>query len=157
MGLSWQQGPLSPTTKGTFLVPGMPVRVLYAEPLRRRMRAELGGRTVVRSDNAVLLFEPARYPAACFQRPGRRGLIQARTVGGLASRTGRTKGPSSTFDDLRLCYRLTVYSPFAPRVSFGGGVAPSAIGPCAPEPLRENCHRLSAWAFPPPSKSLPPA
>jgi hypothetical protein len=32
--------------------------VLYAEPLRRRLRAELGGRTVVQSDDAVLLFEP---------------------------------------------------------------------------------------------------
>jgi uncharacterized protein (DUF427 family) len=40
--------------------------VLYAEPLRRRMRAELGGRTVVQSDDAVLLFEPGRYPVAYF-------------------------------------------------------------------------------------------
>jgi uncharacterized protein (DUF427 family) len=44
----------------------MPQRVLYAEPLRRRMRADLGGRTVVRSDDAVLLFEPGRYPVAYF-------------------------------------------------------------------------------------------
>jgi uncharacterized protein (DUF427 family) len=44
----------------------MPQRVLYAEPLRRRMRAELGGRTVVSSDDAVLLFEPGRYPVAYF-------------------------------------------------------------------------------------------
>jgi uncharacterized protein (DUF427 family) len=44
----------------------MPERVLYAEPLRRRMRAELGGRTVVQSDDAVLLFEPGRYPVAYF-------------------------------------------------------------------------------------------
>ena len=66
MGLSWQQGPLSPTSNGTFLVPGMPQRVLYAEPLRRRMRAELGGSTVVSSDNAVVLFEPGRYPVAYF-------------------------------------------------------------------------------------------
>ena len=49
-----------------FLVPGMPERVLYAEPLRRRMRAELGGRTVVQSDGAVILFEPGRYPVAYF-------------------------------------------------------------------------------------------
>ncbi len=66
MGLSWQQGPLGRNPNGQFLVPGMPERVLYAEPLRRRMRAELGGRTVVRSDNAVLLFEPGRYPVAYF-------------------------------------------------------------------------------------------
>lgn len=66
MGLSWQQGPLGRNPNGHFLVPGMPQRVLYAEPLRRRMRAELGGRTVVRSDGAVLLFEPGRYPVAYF-------------------------------------------------------------------------------------------
>jgi uncharacterized protein (DUF427 family) len=66
MGLSWQQGPLGRNPNGQFLVPGMPERVLYAEPLRRRLRAELGGRTVVQSDGAVLLFEPARYPVAYF-------------------------------------------------------------------------------------------
>jgi uncharacterized protein (DUF427 family) len=66
MGLSWQQGPLGRNPNGQFLVPGMPQRVLYAEPLRRRLRAELGGRTVVQSDDAVLLFEPGRYPVAYF-------------------------------------------------------------------------------------------
>lgn len=67
MGLSWQQGPLGRDPNGTFLTPTpMPERVLYIEPLRRRMSAELGGRTVVRSDGAVLLFEPARYPVAYF-------------------------------------------------------------------------------------------
>ena len=66
MGLSWQQGPLGRNPNGRFLVAGMPQRVLYAEPLRRRMRAELGGRTVVRSDAAVVLFEPGRYPVAYF-------------------------------------------------------------------------------------------
>jgi uncharacterized protein (DUF427 family) len=66
MGLSWQQGPLGRNPNGRFLVPGMPERVLYAEPLRRRMRAELGGETVVESDGAVLLFEPGRYPVAYF-------------------------------------------------------------------------------------------
>jgi uncharacterized protein (DUF427 family) len=66
MGLSWQQGPLGRNPNGHFLVPGMPQNVLYAEPLRRRMRAELGGRTVVQSDGAVLLFEPGRYPVAYF-------------------------------------------------------------------------------------------
>ena len=41
MGLSWQQGPLGRDPNGRFLVPGKPERVLYAEPLRRRLRAEL--------------------------------------------------------------------------------------------------------------------
>ena len=66
MGLSWQQGPLGRNPNGQFLVPGMPERVLYAEPLRRRLRAELDGKTVVRSDDAVILFEPGRYPVAYF-------------------------------------------------------------------------------------------
>src|SRR4051794_3750524 len=66
MGLSWQQGPLGRNPNGQFLVPGVPERVLYAEPLRRRLRAELGGQTVVQSDDAVLLFEPGRYPVAYF-------------------------------------------------------------------------------------------
>jgi uncharacterized protein (DUF427 family) len=66
VGLSWQQGPLGRNPNGQFLVPGMPERVLYAERPRRRMRAELGGRTVVQSDDAVVLFEPGRYPVAYF-------------------------------------------------------------------------------------------
>ena len=66
MGLSWQQGPLGRNPNGQFLVAGVPARVLYAEPLRRRLRAELGGQTVVQSDHAVLLFEPGRYPVAYF-------------------------------------------------------------------------------------------
>jgi uncharacterized protein (DUF427 family) len=66
MGLSWQQGPLGRNPNGQFLVPAMPERVLYAEPLRRRLRAVLGDRAVVRSDDAVLLFEPGRYPVAYF-------------------------------------------------------------------------------------------
>lgn len=40
MGLSWQQGPLAPGAIGRFLVPG---RLLFAEPLRRRMRVKFGG------------------------------------------------------------------------------------------------------------------
>jgi hypothetical protein len=67
MGLSWQQGPLGRNPSGTFLTETpMPERVLYLEPLRRRMSVELGGAIVARSDDAVLLFEPARYPVAYF-------------------------------------------------------------------------------------------
>src|SRR5213593_643304 len=44
MGLSWQQGPLSLGAIGRFLVPEpLPKRLLYAEPLRRRMRVRFGG------------------------------------------------------------------------------------------------------------------
>jgi uncharacterized protein (DUF427 family) len=36
------------------------------EPLRRRLSVELGGRIIARTDEAVVLFEPARYPVAYF-------------------------------------------------------------------------------------------
>jgi uncharacterized protein (DUF427 family) len=67
MGLSWQQGPLSPGAIGRFLVPeSLPKRLLYAEPLRRRMRVRFGGTWIAESENVVLLFEPGRYPVAYF-------------------------------------------------------------------------------------------
>jgi uncharacterized protein (DUF427 family) len=67
MGLSWQQGPLGRNPHGTFVsATPMPDRVLYLEPLRRRMSVELRGSIVARSDDVVLLFEPARYPVAYF-------------------------------------------------------------------------------------------
>ena len=67
MGLSWQQGPLSPGAIGRFLVPEpLPKRLLYAEPLRRRMRVRFGGAWIADSEHALLLFEPDRYPVAYF-------------------------------------------------------------------------------------------
>ena len=67
MGLSWQEGPLGRSPIGRFLTSSpMPERLLFAEPLRRRMSVELGGSIVARSDDAVLLFEPGRYPVAYF-------------------------------------------------------------------------------------------
>lgn len=67
MGLSWQQGPLSPGAIGRFLVPEpLPKRLLYAEPLRRRMRVRFGGTWIADSEHVVLLFEPDRYPVAYF-------------------------------------------------------------------------------------------
>ena len=67
MGLSWQQGPLSPGAIGRFLVPDpLPKRPLYAEPLRRRMRVRFGGTWIADSENVLLLFEPGRYPVAYF-------------------------------------------------------------------------------------------
>lgn len=67
MGLSWQQGPLSPGAIGRFLVPEpLPKGLLYAEPLRRRMRVLFAGTWIADSENVLLLFEPGRYPVACF-------------------------------------------------------------------------------------------
>ena len=77
MGLSWRQWPLGRNPNGQFLVPGMPARVLYAEPLRRRLRAELGGRTVVQIDDAVVPFEPGRCPVTYFPPADFAGRAQA--------------------------------------------------------------------------------
>jgi uncharacterized protein (DUF427 family) len=69
MGLSWQQGPLSTTRIGRFLVPGpLPERMLFAERLRRRMRVRFAGEWIADSEDVVLLHEPGRYPVAYFPR-----------------------------------------------------------------------------------------
>jgi uncharacterized protein (DUF427 family) len=68
MGLSWQQGPLSPGALGRFLVPEpLPKRLLYAEPLRRRMRVRFGGSWIADTEDVVVLFEPGHYPMAYFK------------------------------------------------------------------------------------------
>ncbi|WP_328519899.1 DUF427 domain-containing protein [Kribbella sp. NBC_00359] len=67
MGLSWQQGPLATGAIGRFLVPvELPERMLFAEPLRRRMRVRFGDTWIADSEDVVLLHEPARYPVAYF-------------------------------------------------------------------------------------------
>ncbi len=69
MGLSWQQGPLSQKAIGRFLVPEpLPKKLLYAEPLRRRMRVRFGGAWIADSEDVILLFEPGRYPMAYFPK-----------------------------------------------------------------------------------------
>lgn len=68
MGLSWQQGPLSLGAVGRFLVPEpLPERLLYVEPLRRRMRVRFGGAWIADSEDVLVLFEPGRYPVAYFR------------------------------------------------------------------------------------------
>lgn len=66
MGLGWQQGPLG-ATLGRFLTAHpLPGRLLFAEPLRRRMRVKLGDQWIAESEDVVLLHEPGRYPVAYF-------------------------------------------------------------------------------------------
>src|SRR5437899_12228002 len=78
MGLSWQQGPLSPGAIGRLLVPEpLPQRLLYVEPLRRRCRVRFGGAWIADSEHALVLFEPGRYPVAYF----REGDISAGVLG----------------------------------------------------------------------------
>jgi uncharacterized protein (DUF427 family) len=68
MGLAWQQGPLAPGSVGRFLVPDpLPERLLFAEPLRRRMRVRFDD-WIADSEKVVLLHEPGRYPVAYFPK-----------------------------------------------------------------------------------------
>src|ERR1700759_2450751 len=70
MGLAWQQGPLSTRSVGRFLVEQpLPERLLFAEPLRRRLRVRFGGDWIADSEDVVLLHEPGRYPVAYFPEP----------------------------------------------------------------------------------------
>ncbi|WP_375484083.1 DUF427 domain-containing protein [uncultured Mycobacterium sp.] len=67
MGLAWQQGPLATGSVGHFLTPQpLPERLLFAEPLRRRMRVRFAEQWIADSEDVVLLHEPGRYPVAYF-------------------------------------------------------------------------------------------
>lgn len=67
MGLSWQQGPLGGASVGRLLAPEpLPARLLFAEPLRRRMRVRFRDEWIADSEDVLLLHEPARYPVAYF-------------------------------------------------------------------------------------------
>jgi uncharacterized protein (DUF427 family) len=67
MGLAWQQGPLATGSVGHFLTPQpLPERLLFAEPLRRRMRVQFAEQWIAESEDVVLLHEPGRYPVAYF-------------------------------------------------------------------------------------------
>jgi uncharacterized protein (DUF427 family) len=69
MGLSWQQGPLGNGPVGRFLTPEpLPERLLFAEPLRRRMRVRFAGEWIADSEDVLLLHEPGHYPVAFFPR-----------------------------------------------------------------------------------------
>jgi uncharacterized protein (DUF427 family) len=46
----------------------MPDRILYAEPLRRRLRVKFDGDWIADSEDVILLHEPGRYPVAYFPK-----------------------------------------------------------------------------------------
>src|SRR5262249_45098423 len=97
MGLSWQQGALSPGAIGRFLVPeSLPKRLLYAERLRRRIRVRFAGTWIADSENVIVLFEPGRYPVAYFP--------ESEIAQNALHRTGHTTSHS----DLGLTSRYTV-------------------------------------------------
>src|SRR3974377_1384267 len=67
MGLSWQQGPLSNTSVGRFLTPEpLPKRLLFAEPLRRRLRINYADEWIADSEAVPLPHGPGRSPVAFF-------------------------------------------------------------------------------------------
>jgi uncharacterized protein (DUF427 family) len=67
MGLSWQQGPFGNGPVGHFLTrEPLPQRVLFAEPLRRRMRVQFAAEWIADSEDVILLHEPGHYPVAFF-------------------------------------------------------------------------------------------
>ena len=68
VGLAWQQGPLAAKSVGHFLTPEPLPRLLFVEPLRRRMRVRLGDLWIADSHEVILLHEPGRYPVAYFPR-----------------------------------------------------------------------------------------
>ncbi|HJP77802.1 MAG TPA: DUF427 domain-containing protein [Pseudonocardiaceae bacterium] len=69
MGLAWQQGPLASRAVGHLLVEQpLPERLLFAEPLRRRMRVRFGDEWIAESSDVILLHEPDHYPVAYFPR-----------------------------------------------------------------------------------------
>ncbi|MEV5834862.1 DUF427 domain-containing protein [Nocardia sp. NPDC052112] len=96
MGLAWQQGPLATRSVGQFLVAQpLPDRLLFAEPLRRRMRVQFGGQWVADSEDVVLLHEPDRYPVAFFPLADvRAGVLVPET----RTTTHRDLGATAWFD-----------------------------------------------------------
>jgi len=84
MGLAWQQGPLAAGAAGHFLAATpLPPRLLYAEPLRRRMRVRFADRWIADSEDVLLLHEPGRYPVAYFPRTD----IESEAMSAEVSRT----------------------------------------------------------------------
>lgn len=104
MGLSWQQGPLGGATVGRFLTAEpLPQRLLFAEPLRRRMRVKLAGEWIADSEDVVLLHEPARYPVAYFPLADvRSGVLASETRTTQHRDLGDTAWFSATVGDKRV-------------------------------------------------------
>jgi uncharacterized protein (DUF427 family) len=65
VSLSTGRGPLSTRPAGRFTAP-LPEHLAYIEPLRRRVRATAGGRTVVDSERALLVHRAGRPPYYAF-------------------------------------------------------------------------------------------
>lgn len=68
MSLTWQEKPIFPRARGGWVHASGSVleRVLYAEPLQRRIQVRVGDHVIVDSEDVVLLHEPGRFPVAYF-------------------------------------------------------------------------------------------
>lgn len=65
MSLTSGHGPLSPDPAGRFSAP-VPAGLCYVEPLARRVRAVLDGRTVIDSEGVLLVHRPGFPPTYAF-------------------------------------------------------------------------------------------
>jgi uncharacterized protein (DUF427 family) len=118
MGLAWQQGPLAPGSIGRFLVPDpLPERLLFAEPLRRRMRVRFADTWIAQSDDVVLLHEPGRYPVAYFPKsdiaPGVLALAERTTAHRELGPTAWYSVQAGERETPRAAWEHTQLSPFA--------------------------------------------
>ena len=103
MGLSWQQGPLSAVSVGRFLTPEpLPKRLLFAEPLRRRLRVKFAEEWIADSEDVLLLHEPGRYPVAYFPLGGvRAGVLVGEKPNTRTPTFGDTEWFTVTLGDRR--------------------------------------------------------
>jgi uncharacterized protein (DUF427 family) len=65
VSLTTGRGPLAAKPAGRFSAP-VPANVSYLEPFRRRVRAMKGGRTLIDSEQALLLHRPGQPPTLAF-------------------------------------------------------------------------------------------
>jgi uncharacterized protein (DUF427 family) len=65
VSLTTGKGPLSATPAGRFST-AIPQNVSYLEPFRRRVRAVKDGRTLIDTERALLLHQPAQPPTFAF-------------------------------------------------------------------------------------------
>ena len=76
MSLTTGRGPLSPNPAGRFSTP-LPDDVVYVEPFPRRIRAVLGGTTVLDTEGALLVHRPGRPPSYAFPASDLTGIASA--------------------------------------------------------------------------------
>jgi uncharacterized protein (DUF427 family) len=80
VSLTTGRGPLSPDPAGRFSPP-IPSAVTYVEPFHRRVRALLGGATVLDSERVLLVHRPGRPPTFAFPVADVRSIVGAAVAG----------------------------------------------------------------------------